>query len=65
MDILKQIAELLCNTFIYFGYPKRHESWEFERGSETVVVTIGIIKHVRPEYKISCELPVVETMSSN
>lgn len=60
MDILKQIAELLANTFIYYGHPKRHENWEFERGSETVIVTIGIIKHVQPEYKVA-----ETTMSSN
>jgi hypothetical protein len=51
-SITKQEAELLANSFMELDHPLRTASWEFERGSEVVIVTVSIVKQERPEYKV-------------
>ena len=46
MNIVERLANLLAEAFLYYAHPKRHDSWEYPKGSEVVVVTVSIIKKI-------------------
>lgn len=45
MDLVKQIAEILANAFVWLCVPLRHHDWAFQRGEDSVVVTVAIEKN--------------------